>query len=117
MTDTFTKKVRSKIMSKIRSRDTQPEKRLFNMLKKLGISVKNHPRIEGSPDFYLPSVNAAVFVDGCFWHGCKKCYRPPKSNVAYWKNKALRNAQRDVKVSAMLRKRGYCVIRIWEHEL
>ena len=59
----------------------------------------------------------AVFVDGCFWHHCPACYREPSTNSLFWKMKAERNAERDMKVNALLREQGWKVIRIWEHEI
>jgi DNA mismatch endonuclease (patch repair protein) len=58
-----------------------------------------------------------VFVDGCFWHGCPRCYRRPLSNLKYWDAKILRNRERDRTVKKALRKLGWRVVRIWAHEL
>jgi len=74
-------------------------------------------KLLGSPDFVFPIKRVAVFVDGCFWHGCPKCYRRPKSSRKYWDAKAARNKARDKAVSAALRKGGWRVLRVWEHEL
>jgi DNA mismatch endonuclease (patch repair protein) len=77
---------------------------------------RNRP-IVGKPDFVFPKAKVAVFVDGCFWHGCPKCYRAPKSNVPYWRLKIERNRKRDLKVNRELRKRGWVVLRFWECRL
>ena len=71
----------------------------------------------GSPDFVFRSARTAVFIDGCFWHGCKKCYRRPNSNQKYWDVKIARNRERDKVVNKTLKKRAWKVVRIWEHDL
>jgi DNA mismatch endonuclease Vsr len=78
-----------------------------------------HPRIIGTPDFAFPGPRLALFVDGCFWHGCPECARGhlPRSNTAYWHPKIARNQARDRAVTAQLRRRGWSVLRIWEHDL
>lgn len=107
---------RSEIMSRIRSRDTGPERRARPMLN--GLRVRAHPRgICGNPDFANKSRRVAVFVDGCFWHGCPRHFRMPKSNVAFWSEKISRNRARDRRVRAALRRDGWAVLRIWEHSL
>ncbi len=77
-----------------------------------------HPEgVLGRPDFYFPQAKLAVFVDGCFWHGCPRCYRRPMSRTEYWDAKLQRNLLRDKSVSARLRAGGVSVLRLWEHEL
>lgn len=71
----------------------------------------------GTPDFCFRRERLAVFLDGCFWHGCRVCRRRPASNVAYWTAKIVRNRERDARVSSELRALGWRVLRIWEHEL
>jgi DNA mismatch endonuclease (patch repair protein) len=79
---------------------------------------RSQPRnIKGRPDFIFPKQSVLVFIDGCFWHGCAVCYRRPKASRAYWDDKVRRNRDRDKNVTRELRKLGYRVIRIWEHEL
>ena len=78
------------------------------------LHAKNLP---GKPDFVFERQRLAVFVDGCYWHGCPKCYRPPESNTGYWSEKYKRNKARDRKVRAKLRRGGWKVLRIWEHEV
>jgi DNA mismatch endonuclease (patch repair protein) len=73
--------------------------------------------LEGRPDFVFPSRRVAIFVDGCFWHGCPRCYRRPRSRRAYWDAKVTRNKLRDKTVNRLLRQKGWRVVRIWEHEL
>jgi DNA mismatch endonuclease (patch repair protein) len=71
----------------------------------------------GRPDFIFREEKVAVFVDGCFWHACPRCYRAPSSNKKYWTEKRARNSRRDKIVGKLLRQSGWGVIRIWEHEL
>lgn len=73
--------------------------------------------LPGKPDFAFPDERLAVFVDGCYWHGCPKCYKPPSSNSGYWSQKLQRNKDRDRIVSAKLRREGWRIMRIWEHEV
>jgi DNA mismatch endonuclease (patch repair protein) len=77
---------------------------------------RNH-KIPGNPDFVFRREHFAIFVDGCFWHGCPIHCRRPNSNRAYWLPKILRNQKRDVVVAKALRVRGWRVMRIWEHDL
>lgn len=73
--------------------------------------------IPGKPDFFFPLSKVAVFVDGCFWHGCQLCGHYPKKNAAFWRAKIDRNRERDQQVSDRLASDGYTVLRFWEHEL
>lgn len=76
-----------------------------------------HPQVKGSPDLILPAEKIAVFIHGCFWHRCLQCYKAPKSNRRYWSLKIKKNVARDKRNKQMLRKQGFKVIFIWEHEL
>ena len=71
----------------------------------------------GNPDFYFPNLRLAIFVDGCFWHGCKRCFRAPQQNASFWSAKIAKNRQRDRDVVRLLRREGVKVIRVREHEL
>jgi DNA mismatch endonuclease (patch repair protein) len=71
----------------------------------------------GKPDFVFASSKLAIFVDGCFWHGCPQHGRSPTSNTEYWQTKLKRNQVRDRLVSRTLRKGGWSVLRVWEHDL
>jgi DNA mismatch endonuclease, patch repair protein len=71
----------------------------------------------GRPDFVFSRARLALFVDGCFWHGCRRCYIPPRSNKPYWKAKLERNRKRDRRTRARLRREGWMVVSLWEHEL
>ncbi|MDX6593626.1 MAG: mismatch endonuclease, patch repair protein [Gaiellales bacterium] len=67
-------------------------------------------------DIVFPSAKAAVFVDGCFWHGCPEHATHPKRNAAFWTEKILRNQTRDQETDSLLTEAGWCAIRVWEHE-
>lgn len=117
MTDKLTKEQRSYNMSRIRSEWTKPEVAVHNALKGYRIKHTMHPEIAGSPDVIIPSHKIAIFINGCFWHGCPEHYRPPKSNVEFWRKKVGDNMRRDRKNAAVLRRSGWKVIVIWEHDL
>jgi DNA mismatch endonuclease (patch repair protein) len=117
MADNLSKKTRSYIMSQIRGKWTKQEKLLHNHLKGRKIRHKMHPKMAGNPDVIIPDKKIAIFLDGCFWHGCPRCYRQPTSNVKYWKNKIETNRKKDKKASILLRRQGWKVMRIWEHDM
>lgn len=71
----------------------------------------------GRPDFVFPKYKLAVFVDGCFWHGCPRCYAEPKKNTEFWREKIRRNILRDRRILRLLKKNGWHVIRLREHAL
>ncbi len=106
-------------MALIRSRgNKQTEIRLLSALRSAGISGwRRHLPLFGRPDFAFPKRKVAVFVDGCFWHGCPKCYTRPKTNRKFWDKKRTDNMARDKRVNRQLRQRGWRVIRIWQHSL
>jgi DNA mismatch endonuclease (patch repair protein) len=118
--DTVSPEIRSSVMAKVRSqRNRSTEWRLRSALARAGIRgwMLNVGDIPGKPDFLFPAQRLAVFVDGCFWHGCPACQRTPSSNVEYWSGKIERNRNRDRAVRVSLKKDGWRVLRIWEHEL
>ena len=120
MADRFSKTVRSRIMSSIRGKDTKPEVLLRKALFRRGYRYSLGYRFKGlnfTPDMVLVSRKVCVFVDGCFWHACPKCSRPPKSNRMYWAPKLERNRERDRQQDAYLKENGWEVIRVWEHEI
>ena len=103
-------------MSRIRSKWTEQEKIMHNLLKGRKIKHKMHPKIEGSPDIILTNLKVAVFLHGCFWHRCPECYREPKSNREYWVPKIKRTVERDKENRKKLENDGWKVVRLWEHE-
>lgn len=102
-------------MSRIRSLKTKPELILKKALRGRGFSYQ--PKIAGSPDFVNKKKKIAIFLHGCFWHGCKKHCRMPSSNKAYWNSKIKQNISRDKKNEKILKGKNYKTIIVWEHEL
>ena len=119
MPDVFTKAKRSEVMSLIRGKgNKRTEGVLVRIFKELGITGwRRHLKLPGKPDFTFRKQRLTVFVDGCFWHGCPKCYRAPKGNREFWETKIVRNRARDREVTRELKKRGWRVLRIAEHSL
>lgn len=119
MAERMTKEQRSYTMSRIRSSgNTSTELLLMQIFRKTGITGwRRKAALVGKPDFVFPKERIAVFADGCFWHGCSRCFKAPKSNRAYWKKKIDGNILRDKKVNAELRKAGWRVLRIMEHSI
>jgi DNA mismatch endonuclease, patch repair protein len=119
MSDVFTKAKRSEVMSRIRGRgNKETEVALACLLRRCKITGwRRNQKIFGKPDFVFRQARLAVFVDGCFWHGCPKHETKPKSNRAFWQRKLSANKKRDKLVNRRLRKSSWRVIRIWEHEL
>jgi DNA mismatch endonuclease, patch repair protein len=106
-------------MSRIRGRGNKDtELALVKILRAHGITGwRRHQPVFGKPDFIFRRQRLAVFVDGCFWHGCPRCYSRPMSNRRFWDDKFATNKARDRLVTRTLRRRGWRVVRIWEHQL
>jgi DNA mismatch endonuclease (patch repair protein) len=119
MADVFSKQKRSEVMSRIRSRgNAATELALAKLFRRHKITGwRRNQKIFGKPDFIFRKARLAVFVDGCFWHGCPRHGTKPKGNAAFWRNKISRNQTRDRLVTRTLRRTGWRVLRIWEHEL
>ena len=118
MADTVSKKKRSEIMSAVRSKDTKMEIVFRKAIWRKGFRYsKNSSKYFGKPDIILKKHKTAIFLDSCFWHGCKKHCRIPTARKGYWMKKIERNRQRDKKVNRYYKKIGWKVIRIWEHEM
>lgn len=108
---------RSEIMQRVKQKDSAPELALRTALFKRGLRYCLHRRIEGvAVDIAFISAKVAVFVDGCFWHGCPIHATFPKSNQSYWLPKLAENKARDQRQSEKLCSAGWKVIRAWEHE-
>jgi DNA mismatch endonuclease (patch repair protein) len=116
MADRLTKKQRSAHMARIRSKRTGPEMALHGKLKGLKWTHRMWPDIHGHPDVLIDE-DIVVFVNGCFWHGCPQHWRCPKTNRSFWTQKIIRNAERQAEVLRELRRSGYRVVVVWEHEL
>jgi DNA mismatch endonuclease (patch repair protein) len=119
--DPLSPKQRSARMALVRSKKNRStEMRVAAQLIGRGLSgwSRNPPDIPGCPDFCFAEERVAVFVDGCFWHGCLRCRRNlPQARREFWRNKIETNRTRDRKVNALLKAKGFTVVRIWEHAL
>jgi DNA mismatch endonuclease (patch repair protein) len=106
-------------MSRIRSAGNEAtEGRFLNLLRSGGLTGwRRKTRLPGRPDVAFGRERVAVFLDGCFWHGCPRCYMPPRSNIDYWGPKIAGNVARDKKVDMTLRAAGWIVLRIWQHSI
>jgi DNA mismatch endonuclease, patch repair protein len=117
--DTLTKEHRSWNMSRIKSRDTNPEKTVRSLLHNLNYRFRIHRKdLPGKPDIVLPRYKTVIFVHGCFWHrhrNCKYAYTP-KSRVDFWQQKFEENQQRDRRAKHQLQKLGWRVVTVWECE-
>lgn len=115
MADIFNKEKRSYVMSRIRSKDTGIELKMIKILEENKIKFTRHPNLLGTPDF-LVGKRMLVFCDGDFWHGYD--YRngrvPPQK---FWREKIERNMERDRRTARKLRREGWSVIRLWEHDI
>jgi DNA mismatch endonuclease (patch repair protein) len=120
MTDTISTEMRSRVMAKVRSKDTQPEMRVRRLIHAAGYRYRLHCRdLPGKPDLVFRSRRKVVFVHGCFWHrhpGCAHA-RIPKSRVEFWIAKLEGNRTRDHAIQQTLIDRGWGVLVIWECEL
>ena len=106
-------------MGRVRGRGNKStEEKLARLFRRAGIKGwRRHLRLPGTPDFAFPKRRLAVFVDGCFWHGCPKHATFPATRRAFWLKKFATNKARDRRVNRELRLRGWRVLRIWEHDL
>ncbi|MBI5879025.1 MAG: very short patch repair endonuclease [Chloroflexi bacterium] len=120
MADNIKPEHRHRAMQAVKAKSTRPERRLFAMLAGLHVTgwKKNDASVFGKPDISFSKQQIAIFVDGCFWHGCLYCHKSlPKTNRAYWKRKISRNIERAKLTNRHLRREGWRVIRIWEHDV
>jgi len=106
-------------MAAIRSKGNKAtELKLISIFRANGVTGwRRGQKIPGNPDFVFHRERLAIFVDGCFWHGCRWHCRMPKSNENYWTLKIRRNKLRDTQVARSLRRQGWFILRIWEHSL
>ena len=117
--DNVVSKARSRIMAQVRSRGNRStELQLIKCFRILGIKGwRRGSNIIGKPDFVFPKLRLAVFVDGCFWHGCFQHCRMPSTKKRYWFAKINANRERHKTVSQALKKLGWSTLRIWEHDI
>lgn len=111
---------RRRNMQAIRSRDTEPERLIRRLVHAYGlryrVSARPLPDLRRTADMVFRPAKVAVFIDGCYWHGCPKHYVPPKTNPGYWSDKVARNMARDRDTDQQLIDAGWTVLRFWEHE-
>ena len=119
MIDTLSKKARSLLMAGVKGRHNKStEVKMAKLLRSSNIKGwRRHLKLPGSPDFTFREERVCIFVDGCFWHGCPKHYKSPKSNKKFWREKVEKNRERDIRINQELKKQEYRVIRIWECEM
>lgn len=119
MADVFSKEKRSEVMAAIRAHgNKETELKLISIMRAARITGwRRNQSLPGRPDFVFRRQRLAVFIDGCFWHGCPKHGRNPSSNREYWLPKLRRNKKRDISVKRLLTKQGWIVLRIWQHDL
>lgn len=116
----YTTQKRSKIMSKIKGKNTKPELQFRKALWKKGVRYRvDSKKLPGKPDVSIKKYKLAIFIDGEFWHGYNWDERKKtiKSNRRFWVPKIERNMQRDAEVNLQLKEMGYTVFRFWEHEI
>jgi DNA mismatch endonuclease, patch repair protein len=117
--DSVSSQERSRIMGNVKAQGNKStELKLIKLFKEHCITgwKRNYP-VKGKPDFVFLPQRIAIFVDGCFWHGCETHCRVPSSNQEYWLEKINRNKERDIIITAAFQKRNWIVLRIWEHDL
>ncbi len=109
-----------KSMQANKGRDTKPELSLRRAVHALGlryrVGARPLPKVRRTADLLFPRVKVAVFLDGCFWHGCPVHHSVAVTNAAYWAEKVRRNRERDAETDRLLTEEGWSVIRVWEHE-
>ena len=118
MVDNLSKENRSKVMSSIKGKHTKPELILRKIIWAYGARYRIHDKtVFGTPDISNKRKKIAVFIDGCFWHGCRTCYKEPTTNILYWGDKIKRNKERRRIVRNYLSSKSWTVIELWEHEI
>lgn len=118
MADIVDQATRSRMMSGIRGKNTKPERIVRSHLHRSGLRFRLHKKLPGRPDLVFPKYGAAVFVNGCFWHG-HDCgaFRIPKTRSDFWEAKIMGNRARDARVNLELRRLGWRTFTVWECEL
>ncbi|QQF63047.1 very short patch repair endonuclease [Bacillus mojavensis] len=116
--DNVSKEKRSNTMKAVKSKNTKIEKVVSKEIWGRGIRFrKNVKNLKGKPDIAIKKYKIVIFIDSCFWHGCPLHGRIPKSNVEFWNNKIKRNIERDKSINQYYTRKGWNILRIWEHDL
>jgi DNA mismatch endonuclease (patch repair protein) len=117
MTDVYSRRKRSKIMSRVKNKNTAPELLVRSVLHRMGYRFRlQGSGLPGNPDIVLPRHKKVVLVHGCFWHGHSGCGRGerPSSNTRFWRAKIATNIARDKRVASQLRRAGWGVLTVWQ---
>jgi len=118
MSDVLTKKQRSYNMSQIKSKNTGPELCLRKVLLINKIrNFKTNYNLPGKPDLVFAKDKLVVFIDGCFWHKCPKCFIRPVTREKFWEEKIKKNIRRDKQINKIILNLGWQILRFWEHEI
>jgi len=118
MIDNLSKALRRKTMQSIKSENTSLEKKVFKNLWKRGLRFRRNVKdLPGKPDIAIKKYKLVVFLDSCFWHGCKKHCRYPLTNKDYWHSKISKNIKRDREVTDYYLTNNWNILRVWEHDL
>ncbi len=104
-------------MARIRSFDSGPERALRAALREINVPFRTYLKLPGRPDICFPETRLAVFVHGCFWHGCPVHYVPPSTHEEFWREKILANHDRDLRTERKLKDMGWTVLTLWECEV
>ncbi|MEC1687612.1 very short patch repair endonuclease [Bacillus mojavensis] len=116
--DNVSKEKRSNTMKAVKSKNTKIEKVVSKEIWGRGIRFRKNVRnLKGKPDIAIKKYKIVIFIDSCFWHGCPLHGRIPKSNVEFWNNKIKRNIERDKSINHYYTRKGWNILRIWEHDL
>ena len=118
MVDVHTKKQRSYNMSMIKGKNTKPELSLRKLLSSKKIrGYKLNYKLPGKPDIVFGKYKLVIFIDGCFWHRCPKCFIKPATRAGYWTRKIEGNVKRDELINKELKNKNWSVLRLWEHQI
>ena len=117
MADSLTPEQRKRCMSSVKNRNTDIELAFRKALWKAGLRYRLNSKITGKPDLVFIGIKLAVFVDGCYWHGCPEHGQIPKTNELFWRQKISRNIARDATINDSLAAAGWHVLRFWQHEI
>lgn len=105
-------------MSAVRSKDTKIEVAFRELLWRRGFRYRKNPaKYFGKPDLVLKKHTTVIFIDSCFWHGCKKHFGLPATRINFWRKKIERNRSRDKETNAFYKKQGWTIFRFWEHDI
>lgn len=118
MSDNLPKTIRRKTMQAVKSKNTSFEMHFFKEMRREGLYFRTNVKdLVGKPDFAIKKYKVAIFLDSCFWHACKRHSVIPKTNNKFWKEKFVRNKRNDARVTQWYKRRGWTIIRIWEHDI